>query len=119
MLERRPVFPHVIEINHQLQRVLGCNIYLVYDGDEWIMIDVGYEEAVDELLEVVRELDFPFSRCKMIVATHADVDHIQGLAQVKRILRSEVVAHPLAAEPLKQGDKLRTFAEIEAQGLHL
>ncbi len=119
MLERQPVFPHVIEVNHQLQRVLGCNVYLVYDGSDWIMIDVGYEETVDELLELVRDLDFPYSRCKMIVATHADVDHIQGLSKAKRILRTRVVAHPLAVEPLKTGDKLRTFAEIEAQDLHL
>ena len=119
MLERRPVFPNVIEVNHQLQRVLGCNVYLVYDEAEWILIDVGYEETVDELLDLIRDLDFPFSRCKMVVATHADVDHIQGLAKVKRVLRAEVVAHPRAVEPLQQGDRLRTFAEIEAQDLHL
>ncbi len=119
MLERRPVFPNVIEVNHQLQRVLGCNVYVIYDDAEWILIDVGYEETVDELLDLIRDLDFPFSRCKMVVATHADVDHIQGLAKVKRVLRTEVVAHPRAVEPLQQGDRLRTFAEIEAQDLHL
>ena len=31
-------------------------------------------------------------------ATHADVDHIQGLAKAKQILRTTVSAHPLAAE---------------------
>jgi glyoxylase-like metal-dependent hydrolase (beta-lactamase superfamily II) len=119
MLERRPVFPNVIEINHQLQRVLGCNVYLVYDENEWVLIDTGYDEVVDELLELIRQLDFPFANCKMLIATHADVDHIQGLAKAKEMLRTEVAAHPRAAKLLSSGEKLQTFAEIEAQDVHL
>ena len=47
MLERKSVFPNVIEMNVQAGRVLGCNVYLIYDQNEWILIDVGYEETVD------------------------------------------------------------------------
>ena len=119
MLERKPIFPGVIEINFQAGHVLGCNVYLVFDRDEWILIDVGYEETVDELIELVRQLDFPLSQCKMLVATHADVDHVQGLAKAKQLLRTEVVAHPKAVGPLESGDKLHTFAEIEAQNIHM
>ena len=119
MFDRKPVFPNVIEVNHQVGHVLGCNVYIVYDDQEWVMIDIGYSETVDEIVELIRQLDFPLSKCKMLIATHADVDHIQGLAQAKQILRASVAAHPLAVEPLQQGDKLRTFAEIAAQGIHL
>ena len=119
MLERKPIFPHVIELNHQAGEVLGCNVYLIYDENEWIIIDIGYEETVDEIVELIRQLDFPLSRCKMIVATHADVDHVQGLAKLKSLLRAPVAAHPLAAGPLTKGDKLLTFAEIDAQNIHM
>jgi glyoxylase-like metal-dependent hydrolase (beta-lactamase superfamily II) len=119
MLQRRPIFPHVIEVNHQLEQVLGCNVYLVFDQDEWILIDIGYEETTPEILEMVRQLDFPFQRCKTLVATHADVDHIQGLAKAKSILKTTVSAHPLAAASLSVGDRLKTFALIEAQGIDL
>ncbi len=119
MIERKPIFPHVIEINFQAGHVLGCNVYLIYDSDEWLLIDIGYEDTVDEIIELVRQLDFPLSKCKTLIATHADVDHIQGLAKVKQILRTTVTAHPLAAEPLANGDKLRTFAEIEAQKIDM
>ena len=54
-----------------------------------------------------------------MVATHADVDHGQGLALAKQMLKTTVSAHPKAAKLLEAGDKLRTFAEIEAQGIHL
>jgi len=119
MLHRRPVFPNVIEVNHQLEEVLGCNVYLVYDQDEWILIDIGFEETTEEIIEMIRQLDFPFQRCKTLVATHADVDHIQGLAKAKQILKTTVSAHPLAAESLTAGDRLKTFAVIEAQGIDL
>ena len=98
MLERRPVFPNVIEINHQLQRVLGCNVYLIYVEDEWVLIDTGYDEVVDELLELIRQLDFPFANCKLLIATHADVDHIQGLAKAKEMLRTVRSGFSLMAE---------------------
>jgi glyoxylase-like metal-dependent hydrolase (beta-lactamase superfamily II) len=119
MLERKPIFPNVIELNYQLGHVIGCNVYLIFDGAEWVLIDIGYEEVVDEVVEAIRQLDFPFANCKMLIATHADVDHVQGLAKIKQLLRAPVAAHPQAAEPLKRGDRLHTFAEITAQGIDL
>lgn len=119
MLQRDPLFPNVIEINHQARQVIGCNVYIIYSGAEWIMIDIGYEDTVDEIIELVRQLDFPLSKCGMLVATHADADHIQGLAKAKQILKAQVAAHPLAAPPLENGDKLMTYAEIAAQNIHM
>ncbi len=119
MLEKKPVFSNVIEINYQSRQVLGCNVYLIYDDQEWVMIDIGYQDTVDEIVELIRQLDFPLSQCKTVIATHADADHIQGLAKVKQMLRTTVSAHPLAVAPLEDGDKLKTYAEIEAQGIHL
>lgn len=119
MLTRKPIFPGVIELNFQAGEVLGCNVYLVYDSDEWLLIDIGYEETVDDYINIIRQLDFPISRCKTLVATHADVDHIQGLAKAKQLLKTTVTAHPNAVEPLQTGDKLITLAEITAQNLDL
>ncbi len=117
MLRRKPVFPHVIELNTQAGAILGCNVYLVYSDDAWLLIDIGYEEVVDELIQLIREMDFPLSQCQLLVATHADVDHTQGLAKARQLLRTKVGAHPIAAESLVSGDKLKTFAEISAQGV--
>ena len=119
MLERKPLFPNVIELNYQAGSVFGCNVYLIYDAGEWVLIDIGYEEVVDEVVDMIRDLDFPFSKCKALIATHADVDHIQGLALLKQAIKAPVAAHPLAAVPLREADKLKTFAQIEAQGIDL
>ena len=90
MIERKPIFENVLELNHQAGELIGCCVYLVYDGPEWILIDIGYEQNVDELLELIRQLDFPLSQCKTLVASHADVDHIQGLAKAKAALKTTV-----------------------------
>jgi len=119
MLPRKPIFPNVIELNFQAGQVMGCNVYLVFDQKEWLLIDIGFEEATEEIVELIRKLDFPLSRCKMLIATHADVDHIQGLAKAKALLKAPVYAHPKAVKPLEEGDRLRTFAQIEPQNIDL
>ncbi|WP_425397067.1 MBL fold metallo-hydrolase [Aeoliella sp.] len=120
MLQRQPLFPHVIELNHQARRRITCSVYLIYDDqNNWALVDIGYEDAVDEVLELIRQLDFPFNKCAGLLASHADVDHIQGLAKAKQILKASVFCHPAAAAHLEAGDRIATFAAIEAQGIDL
>jgi hydroxyacylglutathione hydrolase len=115
MLARKYLFPRVIEMNYQAGRRLGVNVYLLDGGKEFLLIDIGYLDSVEEIIELIRQMDFNLSTCKMIVATHADADHIQGLARAKEILKTKVAAHPLSVEPLESGDKIITFASIKAQ----
>lgn len=117
MIARKPIFPNVIELNVQAGHLIGCNVYLLYDSDEWVLLDIGYEDTVDEVIDLIRDLDFPLSRCKSLIATHADVDHSQGFSKAKQILKTSVTAHPRAAQLLESGDRLQTFAEIDAQGI--
>jgi len=119
MLARKTIFPGVIEMNFQAGEVLGCCVYLIFDGSEWVLIDIGLEETVEEIIELIRQMDFPLSKCKMLIATHADVDHIQGMAKAKQLLKAPVYAHPRAVAALESGDKLHTFARIEAQNLDM
>jgi hydroxyacylglutathione hydrolase len=119
MIERKPLFPHVIELNFQLGQVLGCNNYVIYDGADWVLLDTGYEESLDELIESIRQLDFPFANCQGLIATHADVDHAQGMALAKQKLRAPVLAHPNSAEILEAGDVYRSLAHIPAKGIDL
>lgn len=120
MMPRREFFPHVIEMNYQAQRRLGCCVYLVFDQNEWLLIDIGYEDTVLEIIEMIRKMDFPLSNCKHVVATHADVDHIQGLKKAKELLPSaELVGHEAAGRLLAEGERVITYAEIAAQGISI
>src|SRR3954454_10540347 len=115
MLRRKYLFPRVIEMNYQAGRRLGVNVYLIDGGSEFVLIDVGYLESADEIVDLIRQMDFNLSTCKMLIATHADADHIQGIARARELLKSKVAAHPLTAEPLESGDEIMTYATIKAQ----
>jgi glyoxylase-like metal-dependent hydrolase (beta-lactamase superfamily II) len=119
MRERKYLFPHVIEMNYQAGRRLGVNVYLIDGGNEFLLIDIGYLDTVDEIVELVRQMDFNLSTCKMIIATHADVDHIQGIARAKELFKTKVAAHPLSVAPLESGDEVMTYACIKAQGIDM
>src|ERR1700736_1069475 len=112
MLPRKYLFPRVIEMNYQAGRRLGVNLYLIDGGSEWLLIDIGYLDTVDEVVDLIRRLDFNLSACKMIIATHADPDHIQGLAPARDLLKTTVAALPLTVEPLETGDEIMTYATI-------
>jgi len=65
MLKRKYVFPHVIELNYQAGRRLGVNIYLIDGGSEFVIIDVGYLETFPDVVDLIRQMDFNLSNCKM------------------------------------------------------
>ena len=120
MMPRREVFPHVIEMNYQARRRLGCCVYLIFDDSQWMLVDIGYTDTAPEIIEMIRQMDFPLSSCKYLVATHADVDHIQGLKTAQELLPSaETVGHEDAARLLAEADRIVTYAEISAQGISI
>src|ERR1043166_6353161 len=119
MLRRKYLFPRVIEMNYQAGRRLGVNVYLIDGGSEFLLIDIGYLDSVDEIVELIRQMDFNLSTCKMIIATHADADHVQGAAHARELLKTKVAAHPLSVEPLESGDEITTYATIKAQGIEI
>jgi glyoxylase-like metal-dependent hydrolase (beta-lactamase superfamily II) len=119
MLARKYLFPNVIELNYQAGRRLGVNVYLIDGGSEFVLVDIGYLDAVDDIIELLRGMDFNLSACKMIVATHADADHIQGIARAKELLKTKVAAHTATVAPLEQGDEILTYATIKAQNFEI
>lgn len=119
MIQRKYLFPRVIEMNYQAGRRLGVNVFLIDGGSEYLLIDIGFEDTVGEIVELIRQMDFSLSACKMIIATHADADHIQGVNRARELLKTKVAAHPTSVEPLETGDVIMTFASIKAQGIEI
>ncbi len=116
---RKYLFPNVIELNLQAGRPLGVNIYLIDGGTEFVLLDVGQDETLGEVIDLIRSLDFPLSKCKMLIATHADADHVQALAQARERLKAKTAAHARAATALESGDPVETYASISAQNFNI
>ncbi|AWM36081.1 putative polyketide biosynthesis zinc-dependent hydrolase BaeB [Gemmata obscuriglobus] len=119
MVQRKYLFPGVIELNLQAAQSFGVNLYLIDGGTEWALIDVGQNETLDDVIDLIRKLDFPLSKCKMLIATHADADHVQALASARLRLKAKTGAHPAAAQALEAGDPVQTYASIPAQGFEI
>jgi hydroxyacylglutathione hydrolase len=119
MVERRYIFPGVIEMNVQARRRLGVNIYLIDGGTEFALIDVGFLDELADVLELIRQMNFSLSACKFILATHADADHTQGLSRAREVLKCKVLAHPASVLPLEDADEVLTYARIDAQNIHI
>ncbi|HEY1188874.1 MAG TPA: MBL fold metallo-hydrolase [Gemmata sp.] len=119
MVQRKYLFPGVIELNLQAGQSFGVNIYLIDGGTEWALIDIGLNDTLDEVIELIRKLDFPLSKCKMLIATHADADHVQALKEARDRLKAKTGAHPAAAKAIETGDAVQTFASITAQNIDM
>jgi glyoxylase-like metal-dependent hydrolase (beta-lactamase superfamily II) len=119
MLAREYVFPGVIEMNVQARRRLGVNVFLIDGGSEYALIDVGFLDDLNVILELIRQMDYPLSGCKLLIATHADADHAQGLARAREVLKCPVAAHPKSVAPLQDGDEIMTYARIDAQNIRI
>lgn len=120
MLTRRELFPNVIEMNFQARRRFGCCVYLIYEGNDWALLDIGYEDSVEEIIEMIRQMDFPLANCRYLIASHADADHVQGLKRAAELLpAAESIAHPEAKRILETGDRIAAYAEIPAQNISI
>src|SRR5439155_20825651 len=87
--------------------------------EEVVLIDNRSMVADEDVVDLIRQMDFSLSQCKMVIAQHADADHIQGAARAKELLRTKVAAHPLSVAPLESGDEIMTYATIKAQGIEI
>jgi len=43
-----------------------------------MLIDIGYEDTVSEIVDMIRQMDFPLSSCRYLVATHATSTIFRG-----------------------------------------
>lgn len=70
-----------------------------------ILIDAGFEASVPRLRENVEALGFHYTDIKLVLATHAHIDHVQALARVRQQTGARVVVSALDAPIVEQGGK--------------
>lgn len=119
MHARKYLLPNVVELNLQAGRPLGVNVYLIDGGSEFVLFDIGESDLLNDVIDLIRGMDYPLSKCKMLIASHADVDHVQALSAARDRLKAKTAAHPAAAAAIESGDAVETYASISAQDFHI
>jgi len=73
-----------------------------------ILLDTGFEASVPRLRENVESLGFNYRDIKLILTSHAHIDHVQAHALVRRQTGAEVVASAADAAIIENGGKGET-----------
>jgi metallo-beta-lactamase class B len=68
-----------------------------------VLLDSGFEASVPRLAENVRALGFRFDDVKILLATHAHIDHVQGHALVRRMTGATVMVSAADAPVIASG----------------
>lgn len=92
-----------------LYRIPGkvANAFLLVDGEELTLIDTDLPRHARHILATISRLGFEPRQLKRILITHADGDHVGGLAALRAASGARVLAHPLEAEAIARGDTSR------------
>ncbi|XMB72887.1 MBL fold metallo-hydrolase [Mycoplasmatota bacterium WC30] len=56
---------------------LGVNIFAIFNGDKYLLVDVGYEHHMKKAL---KEIDK--DKCEYVILTHFHPDHVYGLTEL-------------------------------------
>lgn len=79
--------------------------YLITTPEGNILLDSGFEASVPRLAANARALGFHFEDVKLLLTSHAHIDHVQGHAQVRRLTGATVVVSAPDAPVVASGGK--------------
>ena len=79
--------------------------YLITTDAGHILINTGFPETLPEIQKGVEQLGFKMSDVKILLATHAHLDHVAGLAELKRMTDAEMWMSEADTASLESGGK--------------
>ncbi|HQV29452.1 MAG TPA: MBL fold metallo-hydrolase [Thermoflexales bacterium] len=83
------------------------NVWLIRDGDGWVLIDTGSPNSAGEILNAAGILGFPPEQLRHVVLTHHHADHAGSLAALRLRTPADATAHPLDADLIRRGTAVR------------
>jgi metallo-beta-lactamase class B len=92
----------------------GVAQFLITTPAGHILLDSGFEASVPRLRAGVESLGFRFADIKILLTSHAHIDHVQGHATIRRLTGAKVVASVADARFVSAGGKGETVFD----GIH-
>lgn len=87
---------------HLIPNVMA-NPYLIVDADGLTLIDTGMPGSHKKILKYITDLGHLPSDLKRIILTHSDLDHVGGLAALKKASGARIYASAIEAEAIAKG----------------
>lgn len=82
------------------------NVFLI-DSHGLTLIDTGFAEHAEKIMEAVRAIGREPADIRHILVTHCHPDHAGGLAALKRLSNAPAYMHPLDAAMVREGESFR------------
>jgi len=98
-----PFKPFRIIGNIHYVGVSGISSFLITTPEGHILIDSGFESTVPLIRDSVEKLGFRFADIKILLSSHAHVDHVGGHALMKQLTGAEIVMSETDADLLASG----------------
>jgi glyoxylase-like metal-dependent hydrolase (beta-lactamase superfamily II) len=86
-----------------------CNVYLI-DGDRLLLIDSGFGESAEKIIENIEAAGVDSGRIDSIVLTHCHIDHMGGARKLRELTGGRLMMHELDAQIVEKGDNRLTAA---------
>jgi metallo-beta-lactamase class B len=81
----------------------GIVALLIASDQGHVLLDTGPADAAQQLAANIRKLGFRPEDVKWIVTSHEHLDHVGGLAELKRLTGAQLAARTAAKGPLERG----------------
>ena len=108
----QPVEPFRIVSNIYYVGAPNIASYLIATPQGHILIDSGTTEMHDAIISSVEQLGYQVSDIRILLASHAHFDHIEGHALMQRRTGAQVMAMSATPRRLKAGTTRRRSARI-------
>lgn len=89
-----------------------CHVYLLDGGDEYALIDAGGGRDPAGILGQIEADGLDLRRVCKLLLTHAHSDHAAGAAALRERLGLEVMASPVAARYVREGDERAVSLDV-------
>ncbi len=93
------------QMGFNLTDALDCNVYLVHDGHDAVIIDAGAGADIEPILRQIDQTGIPRDTIRRLLLTHAQPDHAGGAWTLHDALSVEAYASPLAASYVRDSDE--------------
>jgi len=101
----RPFEPHQVAGNIYFVGRENLGIFLITTPAGHILLDSGFAPSVPALQASIAKLGFNIADVKVLLSSHAHVDHVQGHAAVRAASGAQVVASAADAPFITSGGK--------------
>jgi len=100
---RAPVPPKHLVGNIYYVGAIGVSSFLITTQEGHILLDTGFDDTVPIIQHSVEQLGFHVADIKLILSSHAHIDHVGGHALMKKLSGAQVVASAADARALASG----------------